>query len=34
MARLSCCVDDWWPEAKQPDSLCTGGCPADFVCNE
>jgi hypothetical protein len=34
MARLSCCVDDWWPEAKQPDSLCTGSCPADFVCNQ
>ena len=33
-SRLSCCVRDWWPEAASTPSVCTGSCPADFVCNE
>jgi hypothetical protein len=34
--RLSCCVDDWWPEGASGGTACTKGhaCPADFVCNE
>jgi len=34
MSRLSCCVRDWWPDATTAASVCTGSCPADFVCNE
>jgi hypothetical protein len=34
--RLSCCVDDWWPEAVSSRTACRqdSPCPADFVCNE
>jgi hypothetical protein len=34
--RLSCCVDDWWPEAVSDKTACGKGfsCPADFVCNQ
>jgi len=34
--RLSCCVDDWWPEGASGGSACTqhDPCPADFVCNQ
>jgi hypothetical protein len=28
-------VDDWWPDpAVQGGTLCAGGCPADFTCNQ
>jgi hypothetical protein len=33
MTRLECCVDDWWPQGAA-GSTCSGGCPADFTCNE
>ncbi len=33
MSRLECCVDSWWPEGAN-GSTCSGGCPADFVCNQ
>lgn len=35
--RLSCCVDDWWPEGASGGTACapsTHACPADFVCNQ
>ena len=35
IARLNCCIDDWWPEmAAEGGTLCAGGCPADLTCNE
>jgi Sulfatase len=35
ITRLNCCVDDWWPDpALQGGTLCAGGCPADFTCNQ
>jgi hypothetical protein len=35
IARLNCCIDDWWPAmAAQSGTLCAGGCPADFTCNQ
>lgn len=35
MAKLSCCLDAWWPEAAQEaGTICAGGCPAQFTCNE
>jgi hypothetical protein len=33
MTRLECCVDAWWPQGAA-GSTCSGGCPADFTCNE
>src|SRR5262249_19544070 len=34
--RLSCCIDDWWPDGARGGTLCRAKdvCPADFVCNE
>jgi hypothetical protein len=34
MAKLACCVQNWWPEAGT-GGLCSGGatCPADLACN-
>ncbi len=37
MARMNCCIDDWWPDiVSQTGTLCAGGfsCPSDLVCNE
>jgi hypothetical protein len=35
IAHLNCCIDDWWPEvAMESGTLCAGGCPTDFTCNE
>jgi len=34
IARLNCCIDDWWPEVAPEGSLCAGGCPPDFSCME
>jgi hypothetical protein len=36
LRRLSCCLDDWWPEAIGSSTLCGPGdsCPADFTCNQ
>jgi hypothetical protein len=37
MARMNCCIDDWWPEiVAQTGTLCTPGlsCPADLTCNK
>jgi arylsulfatase A-like enzyme len=33
MSRLECCVDAWWPQGAA-GSTCSGGCPADFICNQ
>jgi arylsulfatase A-like enzyme len=33
MSRLECCVDAWWPQGAS-GSTCSGGCPADFTCNQ
>jgi hypothetical protein len=33
MRRLECCVDAWWPQGAS-GSTCSGGCPADFSCNQ
>jgi len=33
MQRLECCVDAWWPQGAS-GSTCSGGCPADFTCNQ
>jgi hypothetical protein len=33
MARLDCCVDQWWPAiVPQTGTLCTGACPSNFSC--
>jgi hypothetical protein len=36
LCRLSCCIDDWWPDGARGGTLCRARdvCPADFVCNE
>ena len=35
MAKLSCCLDDWWPQvAQQWRTICAGGCPDQLTCNQ
>src|SRR5262249_61046027 len=36
LARLSCCVDAWWPEGARGGTRCSSAfsCPADFTCNQ
>jgi hypothetical protein len=37
MARMNCCIDDWWPDiVSQTGTLCADGvsCPSDLTCNE
>jgi hypothetical protein len=34
IARLNCCIDDWWPEVAAEGSQCAGACPPDFACTE
>ena len=36
LRRLSCCIDDWWPDGARGGTLCKpkDSCPADFICNQ
>lgn len=32
MARMSCCIEQWWPDAAKGGTRCSGSCPAALSC--